>query len=152
LEPANWGGNFCSLLTSGHMPLVRIDVLQGYSAAERRTIGDCVQRAMVETLGVPVRDRFQLISEHEPESLDFSRSYLDIERTDRFVLVTVTLSSGRTTEAKQAFYARLAELLAELVALRTEDLAIVLTENERADWSFGRGEASYLVLPSEHWR
>jgi hypothetical protein len=43
---------------------------------------------------------------------------------------------------KQAFYARLAELLGELIALRAEDLAIVLTENDRPDCSFGRGEAS----------
>lgn len=134
------------------MPLVKIDVLTGYSAAERRSIGDCVQRAMTETLGVPERDRFQLIAEHEPDSFDFNRSYLDIERSDRFVLVQVTLSAGRSTEAKQAFYARLAELLGQAVALRSEDLAIVLVENERPDWSFGRGEASYVVIPREDWR
>ena len=134
------------------MPMVRIDVLQGFSTAERRSIGDCVQRAMVETLGVPDRDRFQIISEHEPGGLEFNRSYLDIDRSARFVLVNVTLSAGRSTEAKQAFYARLAELLGEEIALRAEDLAIVLTENERPDWSFGRGEASYVVIPSEKWR
>ncbi|MET0704039.1 MAG: tautomerase family protein, partial [Mycobacterium sp.] len=82
----------------------------------------------------------------------FNRSYLDIERSDRFVLVQVTLSAGRSTEAKQAFYARLAELLGQAVALRSEDLAIVLVENERPDWSFGRGEASYVVIPREDWR
>jgi phenylpyruvate tautomerase PptA (4-oxalocrotonate tautomerase family) len=64
----------------------------------------------------------------------------------------VTLSAGRSAQAKQAFYARLAELLGELVALRAEDLAVVLTENERQDWSFGRGEASYVVIPKEDWR
>jgi 4-oxalocrotonate tautomerase len=134
------------------MPLVRIDVLRGYSTAERKSIGDCVQRAMTETLGVPDRDRFQLISEHEPDSFDFNRSYLDIDRSDRFVLVQVTLAAGRSTEAKQAFYARLGELLGEAIALRREDLAIVLVENERPDWSFGRGEASYVVIPRENWR
>jgi 5-carboxymethyl-2-hydroxymuconate isomerase len=36
----------------------------------------------------------------------------------------MTLSAGRSTEAKQAFYARLAELLAEAIALRGEDLAV----------------------------
>jgi Tautomerase enzyme len=50
------------------MPLVRIDVLQGYSREERKATGDCVQRAMVETLGVPERDRFQVITEHLPEN------------------------------------------------------------------------------------
>jgi 4-oxalocrotonate tautomerase len=134
------------------MPLVRIDVLQGYSDAERKSIGDCVQRAMVETLDVPERDRFQLISAHGSNDFDFNRSYLDIDRTDRFVLVQVTLSAGRSTEAKQAFYARLAELLEAAIELRREDLGIVLVENERPDWSCGRGEASYVVLPREQWR
>jgi 4-oxalocrotonate tautomerase len=134
------------------MPLVRIDVLHGYSPADRKAIGDCVQRAMIETLDVPERDRFQIINEHASADFDFNRSYLDIDRSDRFVLVQVTLSIGRTKEAKHAFYARLAELLTEAIALRTEDLAIVLVENERTDWSFGRGEASYVVRPREQWR
>ena len=134
------------------MPLVRIDVLQGFSVAERRSIGDCVQLAMTEMLGVPERDRFQVITQHQPDDFDFNRSYLDIDRSDRFVLVHVTLSTGRSTEAKQAFYARLAESLGEAIALRAEDLAIVLVENERPDWSFGRGEASYVVIPREDWR
>jgi 4-oxalocrotonate tautomerase len=134
------------------MPLVRIDVLDTYSQEQRRRIGDCVQRAMVETLGVPERDRFQLITAHSAEEFVFDRSYLDIERTDGFVLVHVTLSQGRAVEAKQEFYARLAALLADAMALRPEDLAVVMTENQRHDWSFGRGEASYVVLPKEQWR
>jgi 4-oxalocrotonate tautomerase len=134
------------------MPLVRIDVLTSFTDDERRTIGDCVQAAMVETLGVPERDRFQVIRAHAPGELDFSRSYLDIDRSDRFVLVEVTLSAGRTVEAKQAFYARLADLLAERLDLRPEDLAVALVENQRHDWSFGKGEASYVVLPPEQWR
>jgi 4-oxalocrotonate tautomerase len=52
----------------------------------------------------------------------------------------------------QAFYRRLAQLLAERVGLREEDLAVVLVENGREDWSFGRGRASYLELPPEAWR
>ncbi|TRW76961.1 tautomerase family protein [Mycolicibacterium sp. 018/SC-01/001] len=134
------------------MPMVRIDVLTTFSAAERRAIGDAVHAAMTTTLDVPERDRFQVISAHEPDDFVFDRSYLDIERSDRFVCVHVTLSAGRTTEAKQSFYARLAELLGTEVGLRPEDLAVILVENERGDWSFGRGEASYLVLPRERWR
>jgi phenylpyruvate tautomerase PptA (4-oxalocrotonate tautomerase family) len=68
------------------------------------------------------------------------------------VLVQVHLSAGRTVERKQAFYARLSELLVRDVGLREEDLAVCLVENQREDWSFGRGEASYVVIPKEHWR
>jgi len=78
-------------------------------------------------------------------------------------LVTLDLLEGRpqeeiaaisdsATEAKQGFYRRLCELLVERVGMSPEDLAVVMVENERADWSFGLGEASYLERPPEAWR
>ena len=134
------------------MPIVRVDLLEGWRPAELTAIGDAIQQAMVETLGVPERDRFHIFSEHDVNRFIFDRHYLDVERSDRFVFVQVTLSAGRADEAKQAFYARLAELLSATIGLRREDLAISLVENARADWSFGNGLASYLVLPREAWR
>ena len=53
-------------------------------------------------------------------------------------MVRVTLAKGRMTSAKQGSYWRLADPLAERIDLRTEDLAVILVENEREDWSFGR--------------
>jgi phenylpyruvate tautomerase PptA (4-oxalocrotonate tautomerase family) len=134
------------------MPLVRIDVLAPWSAPDLRALGDAVQTALVETMGVPERDRFQVINQHDAAGFVFDRAYLDIPRSDRFVLVQVTLSAGRSTEVKQSFYRRLADLLAERLGLATDDLAVCLVENQREDWSFGRGEASYVVLPKERWR
>jgi phenylpyruvate tautomerase PptA (4-oxalocrotonate tautomerase family) len=134
------------------MPLANIDLLAGRAGRDLRLIGDAVHEAMVEQLNVPPRDRFQVVTQHSAATLQFDRHYLDIERSDRFVMVRVTLAAGRTDEAKSAFYARLAELLAERIGLRPEDLAVILVENERTDWSFGRGQASYVVLPREQWR
>jgi 4-oxalocrotonate tautomerase len=134
------------------VPLVRIDMLQGRSASEREKIAECTHRAMVQTLGVPERDRFQIVTEHAPGFFHFDRAYLDIERTDAFVLVCVTLASGRGTEVKQAFYARLCELLVAEAGLRPQDLAVSLVESEREDWSWGHGQASYLTIPKDRWR
>jgi phenylpyruvate tautomerase PptA (4-oxalocrotonate tautomerase family) len=134
------------------MPLVRIDLLEGRSPAELQAIGDAVHRAQVATLDVPERDRFQILTEHPPEHLIFDREYLDVPRSDGFVLVQVFLASGRSTEAKQAFYARLCELLVADAGLRAEDLGVLLVENQREDWSFGHGKASYLEIPRELWR
>jgi phenylpyruvate tautomerase PptA (4-oxalocrotonate tautomerase family) len=134
------------------VPLVTVDLLQGRSHEELDTILDCVHEAMVAELDVPQRDRFQILREHTPRTLRFDPSYLEIERGAGFVLVGITLAAGRATTAKQAFYRRLADLLAERVGLRTEDLAVTLVENAREDWSFGRGAASYLELPPEAWR
>ena len=134
------------------MPLVRIDLIEGRDEAQVAAIGDAVQRALVETLGVPERDRFQVIAEHSPGRLRYDASYLDIERTDGFVLVQVTLSAGRTTDQKKAFYARAAGLIAQGAGVRMEDVAISLVESTREDWSFGNGVAQYLELPKDRWK
>jgi hypothetical protein len=43
-------------------------------------------------------------------------------------------------------------LLAERIGMRMECLAVVMIENGREDWSFGRGRASYVELPHDAWR
>lgn len=134
------------------MPLVEIDVLEGRSEAELDAISDAVHEAMVAELDVPQRDRFQIVTERTPRHLRFHPDYLDIDRDERFVLIRITLAVGRATDAKQAFYRRLAGLLAERIGMRTEDVAVVMVENAREDWSFGRGQANYLELPREQWR
>jgi len=134
------------------MPLVHIDIREGKPTSYQKAIGDAVQRAMVEHLHVPVRDHFQIVREHTPAHLIYNPNYLDIERTDDIVMIQVTLSTGRSTEQKRAFYARLTELLQESPGIHPQDVFIHLVENSREDWSFGNGEAQYLLLPEEQWR
>jgi phenylpyruvate tautomerase PptA (4-oxalocrotonate tautomerase family) len=134
------------------MPLVRIDLIQGQHPEKSiAAIGDAVQAALVETMNVPQRDRFQVITEHPKNRFIYNQSYLGVERTDRIVFVQVFLSKGRTTEQKQAFYAGVARRMAS-AGLRSEDLAIALVESTREDWSFGNGIAQYVVLPREEWK
>jgi 4-oxalocrotonate tautomerase len=134
------------------MPLAEIDLLEGRSDAELDAISDAVHEAMVAELNVPQRDRFQVITERSPAHLRFDPNYLDIDRDEGFLLIRITLAAGRATDAKQAFYRRLAGLLAERTGMRTENLAMVMIENGREDWSFGRGQASYVELPRDLWR
>ena len=134
------------------MPLVEIDLLQGRSQAELDAISDAVHEAMVTTLDVPQRDRFQSITERPAGNLRFDPNYLDIDRDEGFLLVRITLAAGRSTDAKQAFFRHLAGLLTERAGMRAENLAVVMIENQREDWSFGNGQASYVELPREAWR
>ena len=134
------------------MPLVRIDLIAGRTEAEIDAIGGAVHRAMVEVLNVPERDRFQVITEHQPGRLIYNPSYLEVERTDGIVIVQIHLSAGRAPELKQAFYARVAALVTQEARVRPEDVMITLIENTRGDWSFGNGVAHYLVLPKEQWK
>jgi len=125
------------------MPLVRISVREGKPAAYRAAIGEGVHRAMVDTINVPAKDRFQLITEHRAGDLVYDPSYLDIARSDDFVAIQITLNLGRTVEMKKALYARIAALLAETPGVRPEDVLVSLVEVPKENWSFGKGIAQY---------
>lgn len=125
------------------MPLVRIALRAGKSAAYRRAIGDGIHRAMVETLAVPEHDRFSIITEHNADGLIYDPEYLGIDRSDGVVLVQITLSTGRKPKQKRDFYARAVDLLAQDPGLRPHDLFLNLVEVAWENWSFGDGKSQY---------
>jgi 4-oxalocrotonate tautomerase len=125
------------------MPLVRISLREGTTPEYRRAIVDGVHRAMVEALAVPRDDRFQIVTEHSGNGLLYDPQYLGVERTDRIVIIQVTLSYGRKPGQKRAFYQRVSELLKESPGVRPEDVMINLVEVAWENWSFGSGEAQY---------
>jgi 4-oxalocrotonate tautomerase len=125
------------------MPLVRIDLLEGKTPEYREQVGRVVYDAMLEALGVPKNDRFQVITEHAKAGLQFDRTYLGIERSDDCVFLQITLNAGRTLDAKKRFYKAVADGLHEKLQLRRQDVFINLVEVQKENWSFGNGEAQY---------
>jgi len=125
------------------VPLVRVDLVSGKPADYRSEIGAVIYDAMIETLGVPADDRFQVITEHPRENLVADPGYLGIIRTEDCVLIQVTLNAGRTVEVKRAFYRAVADGLHQRLGLRREDVFISLVEVPKENWSFGNGEAQY---------
>jgi 4-oxalocrotonate tautomerase len=126
------------------MPLARIDLVRGKPANYKRTIADVVYEGVVDILKAPANDRFQIISEHAPESQIADEGYLGIERTQDCVFIQVTLSAGRTVEQKKAFYKAVVDGLHERLGLRREDVFINLVEVTKENWSFGNGVAQYV--------
>jgi phenylpyruvate tautomerase PptA (4-oxalocrotonate tautomerase family) len=126
------------------MPLVNISLQKGKSPQHLRAISDAVHRALVEAYRVPPGDRFHLIHQHERHELVYDADYLGIHRSEDVVFIHITAGKWRDTATKQALFARLAALLAESPGLRPEDVQVVLSPNDRDDWSFGNGLASYV--------
>jgi len=125
------------------MPLVQISLMQGKPAEFRRRVGEIVYQTMTDTINVPLKDNFQIITEHDENGLVYDPEYLDIQRTDGIVIIQITLNEGRTVEIKKAFYKRLAERLHSLLGIRMEDVFISLVEVKKENWSFGNGIAQY---------
>ncbi|CAB3761771.1 tautomerase family protein [Paraburkholderia solisilvae] len=126
------------------MPLVRISLLKGRSPAQLRAIADSIHQTLVDAYNVPPGDRFQLIEQREPGELIYDPHYLGIERTDEVVLIHIVAGRWRDTATRRALYRSLAARLSAEVGIRPEDVQIVLSPNDRDDWSFGNGLASYV--------
>jgi len=124
------------------VPIVRIDLSDRRDPAQRRAISDAVHRAFVDAVGIPEGDRFHVITTHPAVELIADPEFLGVHRED-VVFVQITLVRGRPTELKQALYRRIVEEVVG-VGVRGEDVAIVLTENGVADYSWGNGQAQLL--------
>ncbi len=125
------------------MPLVQIHLMQGKPAEFRHKVGEIVYQTMMDTINVPQKDNFQVITEHDKDSLIYDPGYLNIQRTDGIIVIQITLNEGRALERKKAFYKQLAERLHAELGIRMEDVFISLIEVKKENWSFGNGIAQY---------
>jgi hypothetical protein len=115
------------------MPLVRISLMRGKPAGFGEDVGRIVYEVMVETIGVPQSDRFQVITEHDRSALIYDPGYLGIARSDGIVVIQATISEGRGVDQKKALYRRIAERLNAELGVRVEDVF------------FGNGIAQYVA-------
>jgi hypothetical protein len=130
------------------MPYARISLLKGQSTDFIAALSVGVQRALVTAFEVPQQDCFQVIHQHERHELVFDRHYLCGPRSDSFVLIAITAGRPRARAVKQAFYRCLVDILAESPGIRPEDVMVVMSTTDAADWSFGRGQAT--MIRGEH--
>lgn len=126
------------------MPLTRISMRRGKSAAYRKAILEGLYQAMRETFDVPEHDRFMTITEHDEDNFVYGADYLGIQRSDDLVLIQLNVSNTRSVAQKQNLYRRIVEKLTANPGLRPEDIFINLVEVLPANWSFGHGEAQYV--------
>jgi len=127
------------------MPLVRIAVPKGKSPQYRRALSAAIHAALVETFGVPEQDLFQIISEHAPDELVHTPSYLGNAYSDDLTIIQLTVSEGRSLEQKRRLFRAIAERLTRDPGVRPDDVFINLIEVRKENWSFGNGLAQYAA-------
>ena len=129
------------------MPLVRISVCDRMAAERRLKLPRAVYDAMREAISIPEGDLFVVLTTHADGELVFDSNFMTSGRSSDFALVHITLRRGRSTEMKQGLYRQITRLIQERAGISPEDVMVVLTENDLADWSFSRGEAQYVISP-----
>ncbi|KAH7397890.1 Tautomerase/MIF superfamily [Cadophora sp. MPI-SDFR-AT-0126] len=127
------------------MPLVKLDIVKGGRTPEEiRKLADVVQEVMLAKFNAPPRDRYQIITQHEPYEIICEDTNLNFPRTDKLVFIQI-FQQGRTAEMKQAIYAELQARLEKECGVPGTDLIISCNANTSEDWSFGMGRAQFLT-------
>lgn len=125
------------------MPLMRFDMQKGRSKEEIKQILDITYQVASAEFHLLPHDRYQVVTQHDPEEMIIEDVGLGLKRTKDFVLISLT-SSPRTKEDKINFYDKLVKELHEKTGISPEDVMINITPNTKEDWSFGNGEAQFL--------
>jgi phenylpyruvate tautomerase PptA (4-oxalocrotonate tautomerase family) len=126
------------------MPFLQFHVVEGRTDQELAALLDAAHRVVLDTLHVPVRDRYQIVHEHKPSRIRAEDTGLDIERSDKFVLLHIT-TRHHTTEEKTTFYRKLCAELERSCGIPPTDVMVSIVENADSDWSFGLGKAQFLT-------
>jgi phenylpyruvate tautomerase PptA (4-oxalocrotonate tautomerase family) len=126
------------------MPLIQFHVFEGRSDQELAALLDATHRVVLDVLHVPERDRYQIVHEHKPSRVRFEDTGLNIERSDKFVLLQIT-TRRHPNEEKTAFYHKLCAELERSCDIKPTDVMISIVENADTDWSFGLGRAQFLT-------
>jgi phenylpyruvate tautomerase PptA (4-oxalocrotonate tautomerase family) len=115
------------------MPVIRVEIPEGWSPAEKAGLLDAIHAAAVQALKVPDEDRTQILTEHPAEAFE-----LPPGKGDRFTLVEVTMFAGRSADAKR----RLSRAVVANLAGRgvpASDVLIVLHEVPLESWGVRGG-------------
>jgi phenylpyruvate tautomerase PptA (4-oxalocrotonate tautomerase family) len=127
------------------MPFTHVAIPAGTPPADKAAIARGVHEAMVATLGIPDDDFFQMVCEYQPGDFLFDRSFLGVQRSDRVVVIRITLRRGRSDAMKRDLYARVAANLGRDADIRPQDVFVYLVENDFSDWSVGGGRMSMEI-------
>ena len=123
------------------MPLVKVNLLEGRSAAEKEAIGAAVQAALVENLGVPDEDLYQIFNERSSDNFRHTDGYLGLTYTRQLLIIEITFLVGRSDDVKKALLADINRNLVTAGVVSPDDVFVTITEIGLANISFGRGLA-----------
>ena len=122
------------------MPFIRTAVRKGTDARQKQHIVEGIHDALIEAIGMPADELFNLVSEYDAGDFFYDRSFNGIARSDRLVVVEMTMRRGRSDAMKKALYAAIASNLQTRAGILPGDVFIFTHENDYSDWSVGNGQ------------
>ena len=119
------------------MPLVRVDMIEGKTPEYKKTVLNSIHRALMDSIGIEDWDRFQRIVEIHRDDFETSP-----EKTDDFMIIEITMFSGRTREQKRAVIETITSNLVNELSVSPSDIFIVIQEPPNENWGMAGNQRS----------
>ena len=143
LAPVCLAGFFISSETA--MPFIRTSVHKDTTPAQRQAIVNGIHQALIDGIGMPADELFNMVDDYDEHKFFFNRSFNGYKRSDRVVVVEITMRRGRSDAMKRALYANIAANLEKDAGVAPNDVFIFTHENDYSDWSVGGGKFAMAV-------
>ena len=132
-------------MASPAFPVISLIGPSSSARTSRRTCGatTCCSGGGEKThlVHYPLRrgELFNLVAGYAPGEFACSPTFNGVARSDRVVVVEITLRRGRSDAMKRALYAAIARNLQTMAGVAPADVFIFMHENDYSDWSVGHG-------------
>lgn len=123
--------------------MAQIKIFAGHAelGANRERISDAIHSALVAALGYPAEKRFQRFFALAEDNFVYPS-----DRSDRYIIIEISLFEGRSVETKKALIRHLFKNFAADLGLPPNGLEITLFESPRENWGIRGRPADELEL------
>ena len=128
------------------MPFIHTQVHQDTPQQQRQGIVDGIHQALIDAIGMPEDELFNRVSTYAPGDFFYSRSFNGMARSDKLVVIEITMRRGRSDAMKRDLYARIARNLKANAGVAPDDVFIFTHENDYSDWSVGGGKFAMALV------
>ncbi len=134
------------------MPVFHIHIQENqFSSEEKLGLADAVNLAFHEAMDTPIDDRFIVISEHKKDEFFVHRTFPDMNRTEKRMIVTVTFGDSRTIEQKRKLAELVTRYAMEKAGVGPDDVCMVMYPLPLENMTFGRGKLLTDIELSMPW-
>jgi len=125
------------------MPFVDIDYIEDQHKKEDiSSICSIVHSSLVKHFNISEDNFFQLLHPKKTEHvLKNSTFHVSGVRSDKYLVIRITCTEGRTIQQKRQLYNSIASGINETCNIPRADILILLYETAPSAWSFGDGIA-----------
>ncbi len=117
------------------MPIVKIEILKGFSQEYKSGIINGIHAALLTAFKIPENDLNQRLIEYEKGELVFS----PLKYSDKYTHIEISIFKGRSFVAKKRLYLDIVQNLNRKPGIDGKDITIILNEIPLENWGIRGG-------------